>query len=175
MILSDEEIKESHAPYPVFRDSHLEANAELRKARERIRELENENEGLRNCQEALYNELFPEEQEDEREVRWKWMTLRVEEMRDRISFLEDISSREFWAASRKIAEFQGRADRTEAKLRELVEVAEWRDECNDLFTDMNIDWINGRPEGPHIDSIYEISEEAEIAYEKALRRRRNDV
>lgn len=33
MILNDEEIKESHAPYPVFRDSHLEANA-------RIRELE---------------------------------------------------------------------------------------------------------------------------------------
>lgn len=56
----------------------------------------------------------------------------------------------------------------EAKLRELAEAAEWRDECNDLFTDMNIDWINGRPEGPHIDSIYEISEEAEIAYEKAL-------
>jgi hypothetical protein len=56
----------------------------------------------------------------------------------------------------------------QAKLRELVEAAEWRDECNDLFTDMNIDWINGRPEGPHIDSIYEISEEAEIAYEKAL-------
>ena len=55
-----------------------------------------------------------------------------------------------------------------AKLRELAEAAEWRDECNDLFTDMNIDWINGRPEGPHIDSIYEISEEAEIAYEKAL-------
>ena len=47
-----------------------------------------------------------------------------------------------------------------------------RNECPldhlDLFTDMNIDWINGRPEGPHIDSIYEISEEAEIAYEKAL-------
>ena len=63
----------------------------------------------------------------------------------------------------------------EAKLRELAEAAEWRDECNDLFTDMNIDCINGRPEGPHIDSIYEISEEAEIAYEKALRRRRNDV
>ena len=56
----------------------------------------------------------------------------------------------------------------EAKLRELAEAAEWRDECNDLFTDMNIDWINGRSEGPHIDSIYEISEEAEIAYEKAL-------
>lgn len=73
------------------------------------------------------------------------------------------------------AHLRDRAAGAEAKLRELIEAAEWRDECNDLFTDMNIDWINGRPEGPHIDSIYEISEEAEIAYEKALRRRRNDV
>jgi hypothetical protein len=42
MILSDEEIRTSHTPYPVFRDRQLEANAELRKAGERIRELENE-------------------------------------------------------------------------------------------------------------------------------------
>jgi hypothetical protein len=127
------------------------------------------------------------------------------EANSRIRFLEDTSSREFWAASRKIAELQDRADRlaviadalageldktytaadiydawkccqynqieadvAKAKLRELAEAAEWRDECNNLYTEMHIDWINGRPEGPHIYSIYEIYEEAEIAYEKAL-------
>jgi hypothetical protein len=51
----------------------------------------------------------------------------------------------------------------------LVEAAEWRDECNDLFTEMHMDWINGRPEGHHIDSIYTISDEAESAYQAALK------
>lgn len=61
------------------------------------------------------------------------------------------------------------ADKAKAKLRELAAAAEWRDECNDLYTEMHIDWLDGKPEAPRMmDSIYEISEEAEIAYQAAL-------
>jgi hypothetical protein len=58
----------------------------------------------------------------------------------------------------------------QAKLRELVEAAEWRDECNDLYTEMHIDWLDGKPEAPRMmDSVFEISEEAEDAYQAALK------
>ena len=42
MILSDKQIETGDWTYTSFQISHLEANAELRKAGERIRELENE-------------------------------------------------------------------------------------------------------------------------------------
>jgi len=55
-------------------------------------------------------------------------------------------------------------------LKELVETIEWRDETIALYSEMYTDWVKGQPgiNNNNIDSIFEISEEAEIAFYKAL-------
>lgn len=71
-----------------------------------------------------------------------------------------------------IAKLKNRADSAEAKLRELVEAAEWRDECNALYSEMYHDWLcdDGSSESQNwMESIFDISEVAETAYQAALK------
>jgi hypothetical protein len=60
----------------------------------------------------------------------------------------------------------------QAKLRELVEAAEWRDECNALYSGMYQDWLCDDDEVSEsqdwMESIFDISEAAETAYQAAL-------
>jgi hypothetical protein len=74
-----------------------------------------------------------------------------------------------WVLRIDVAEQKCRA---EAKLRELVEAAEWRDECNALYSGMYQDWLCDDDEVSEsqdwMESIFDISEAAETAYQAAL-------
>lgn len=69
-------------------------------------------------------------------------------------------------------DWRARALIAEAKLRELAEAAEWRDECNALYSEMCQDWLcdDEAPESPDwMESIFDILEAAESAYQAALK------
>jgi len=62
--------------------------------------------------------------------------------------------------------------RLNAKLRELAEAAEWRDECNALYSEMYQDWLcddEASESQDWMESIFDISEAAETTYQAALK------
>ena len=145
MILSDKQIETGDWTYTSFQISHLEANAELRKAGERIRELENEL--------VLAEQLL------------NWIDAAIDGERV-CDFAES------FPLVMKVVDLYSRIRELEVKLRELVEAAEWRDECNALYSGMYQDWLCDDDEVSEsqdwMESIFDISEAAETAYQAAL-------
>lgn len=99
----------------------------------------------------------------------------VDVLRNRIQELDGKIS-EYYQHIRWVALSLGKAlsntASAEAKLRELVEAAEWRDECNALYSGMYQDWLCDDDEVSEsqdwMESIFDISEAAETAYQAAL-------
>jgi hypothetical protein len=85
------------------------------------------------------------------------------------SFIEDVYLEKVSDLEKSIEAIQWREREMSLDLEELVEAIEWRDESNALYSEMYADWANVKMQWPNsIDSIFYISEAAEIAYEKAL-------
>ena len=167
MILSDEEIRTSHTPYPVFRDSHLEANARIRELEDENRCLEMRLEDCRLDAEGVAIYIHEATNAENRADRLAAIADALE-----VELSESYTAPEIYDTWKCCQYNQDRADRAEAKLRELIEAAEWRDECNALYSGMYQDWLCDDDEVSEsqdwMESIFDISEAAETAYQAAL-------
>jgi hypothetical protein len=126
MILSDEEIRTSHTPYPVFRDSHLEANARIRELEDENRCLEMRLEDCRLDAEGVAIYIHEATNAENRADRLAAIADALE-----VELSESYTAPEIYDTWKCCQYNQDRADRAEAKLRELIEAAEWRDECRE--------------------------------------------
>ena len=131
MILSDDEVLHAWDDDPTwfqpkFKTSHLEANA-------RIKELEDEN----RCLEMRLEDC---RLEAEGVAVYIHEAKRAENRADRLAVIADAlavelsesyTAPEIYDAWKCAQHNQDRADRAEAKLRDMAEAAEWRDECRE--------------------------------------------
>lgn len=102
--------------------------------------------------------------------KWEY----YEDRADQLAVIADALAVEVgaWQHDSLLMSDKKRADCAEAKLRELIEATEWRDECSALYSEMYQDWLcDDEPleSLEWMESIFDISKAAEDAYQVALK------